>query len=564
MLLRQAEIVGTDIEDRVSAMVEAAAILSARGRVAESIDLWEQVLGRAPERRDAVDALETLYRRDGRWYDLVELYERRLGFATTMDEAVALRAQIGEIREREMRDLAGAIENYDAALSGNPRHADVLAALERLLRDPDARPLAAQVLEPIYVAEQRWHELATVYEARLEASTDPRERLRMTLDVARLYEEQLEDFEAASHWYARLFREDPSDDGVRDQLQRLASVADNWEFVADTYQDYLEDEPNDTAAVRDVAIAAASIFDRRLGQVDSALLAYRRALGVPTEPDHLPTEAELIRRVEDLLTRTSRFADLAMIYDEAIARAQGGPSERTLLAKRARLLEDSLRDPKGAISTWRELAAATEDDADAGGRRRLPRVDVRAGAPLSKRRAVARAGRAVRDARRPRRGAGGARRAAAAPGRRAGEAPGRSGSRRRSIRRGAHRAGRQVARGGGAGAAGRRRAAARADLRAARAGVPAGRRLAEAGRHPRRQARLRRRSAAQGGDAAGDRADPRAARRRSAAGAGGGGARLAPRRRRLRGGRAADRAGAPSRRLGLRGGRAVERRRVRR
>lgn len=363
VLLRQAEIVGTDIEDRVSAMVEAAAILSARGRVAESIDLWEQVLGRAPERRDAVDALETLYRRDGRWYDLVELYERRLGFATTMDEAVALRAQIGEIREREMRDLAGAIENYDAALSGNPRHATVLAALERLLRDPDARPLAAQVLEPIYVAEQRWHELATVYEARLEASTDPRERLRMTLDVARLYEEQLEDFEAASHWYARLFREDPSDDGVRDQLQRLASVADNWEFVADTYQDYLEDEPNDTNAVRDVAIAAASIFDRRLGQVDSALRAYRRALGVPTEPDHLPTEAELIRRVEDLLTRTSRFADLAMIYDEAIARAQGGPGERTLLAKRARLLEDSLRDPKGAISTWRELAAATEDDA---------------------------------------------------------------------------------------------------------------------------------------------------------------------------------------------------------
>lgn len=367
VLLRQAEITGTDIEDRVSAMVEAAAILSSRGRVAEAIDLWEQVLDRAPERRDAVDALEALYRRDGRWYDLVELYERRLGFATTMDEAVALRAQIGEIREREMRDLAGAIENYDAALSGNPHHAGVLAALERLLRDPDARPMAAQVLEPIYVAEQRWHELATVYEARLEASADTRERLRMTLDVARLYEEQLEDFEAASRWYARLFREDPSDDGVRDQLQRLASVADNWGFVADTYQDYLEDEPGDSPAVRDVAIAAASIFDRRLNQVDSALRAYRRALSVPAEPDQLPTETELVRRVEDLLTRTARYADLAMIYDEAIARTSSEVAQRPLLAKRARLLEDSLRDLKGAITTWRELAATCEDDSQPAG-----------------------------------------------------------------------------------------------------------------------------------------------------------------------------------------------------
>lgn len=368
VLLRQAEITGTDIDDRVSAMVEAASILSARGRVAEAIDLWEQVLVRAPERRDAVDALEALYRRDGRWYELVELYERRLGFATTMEEAVALRAQIGEIREREMRDLPGAIENYDAALSGNPHHAGVLAALERLLRDPDARPLAAQVLEPIYVAEQRWHELATVYEARLEASADTRERLRMTLDVARLYEEQLEDFEAASHWYARLFREDPSDDGVRDQLQRLASVADNWGFVADTYQDYLEDEAGDAPAVRDVAIAAASIFDRRLNQVDDALRAYRRALSVPAEPEQLPTEAELIRRVEDLLTRTQRFADLAMIYDEAIERSSGEAPQRTLLAKRGRLLEEQLKDPKAAISTWRELAAIVEDDASPAGR----------------------------------------------------------------------------------------------------------------------------------------------------------------------------------------------------
>ncbi|MEZ4360153.1 MAG: tetratricopeptide repeat protein [Kofleriaceae bacterium] len=367
VLLRQAEISGTEVDYRVSMMVEAASILSARGRVAEAIDLWEQVLARAPERRDAVDALEILYRRDSRWYELVELYERRLGFTTTIEEAVALRAQIGQIREHEMMDLIGAVENYGAALSGDPHHAEVLAALERLLRDPDARPMAAEVLEPIYVAEQRWQELATVYEARLEASTEPRERLHMTLVVARLYEEQLEDFDAAARWYARLFREDPTDEGVRDQLQRLASVSDSWEFVADTYRDYLEDEPGDTQSVRDVAIAAAAIYDRRLNQVDRALQAYRRALSIPTEPDHPPTEPEVIRRVEDLLTRTARYADLAMIYDEAIARRSSELFLRVLLAKRGRLLEESLRDAKGAIDTWRELALACEDDASPSG-----------------------------------------------------------------------------------------------------------------------------------------------------------------------------------------------------
>ena len=219
----------------------------------------------------------------------------------------------------------------------------------------------------MYVAEQRWHELATVYEARLEASADAHDRLRMTLDVARLYEEQLEDFEAAARWYARLFREDPSDDGVRDQLQRLASVTGNWEFVADTYRDYLDDEVGDSQSVRDVAIAAASIFDRRLGHVDRALSCYRRALSIATEPDHPPTEHELIRRVEDLLSRTGRFPDLVLIYDDAIARAPSDAARRTVLAKRARVLEESLKDPKGAIATWRDLALTCEDDATPAG-----------------------------------------------------------------------------------------------------------------------------------------------------------------------------------------------------
>src|SRR5690606_6508965 len=150
----------------------------------------------------------------GRWPDVVDLYERRLGFATTIEEAVALRVQLGEIHERHLHDVETAIDNYSAALSGDPRNGQALAAVERFLLDPELRPMAAEVLEPIYVAQQRWQDLVRVQEAKLESAGDPRERIRITRFVARLYEEQLEDFERASRWYARLFREDPSDSAI--------------------------------------------------------------------------------------------------------------------------------------------------------------------------------------------------------------------------------------------------------------------------------------------------------------------------------------------------------------
>ncbi|MBA3820140.1 MAG: hypothetical protein H0X17_14695, partial [Deltaproteobacteria bacterium] len=361
ILLRQADAASGDVDDRVGALVEAAGMYVQLGRPDDAISTWEQVLAVAPERRDAVEALETLYREQGRWPDVVDLYERRLGFATSIEEAVALRVQLGEIHEKQLRDFETAIDNFSAALSGDPRNATALAAVERYLVDPDLRVVAAEVLEPIYVAQQRWPDLVRVMEARLENATDPRDRLKLTRFVARLYEEQLEDFENASRWYAKVFREAPGDPAIRDQLQRLASMVDNWRFVAETYQLYLEDEPGDSDEVRAVAIAAAAIYDRRLGDVDAAYAAYRRALAMSIDvgSDAIPNERELLRRLEELLGRAQKWPELVAVYDDVISRA-GDDLRREALIKRARLLEDGIGDAPRAIEGWREVILATE------------------------------------------------------------------------------------------------------------------------------------------------------------------------------------------------------------
>ena len=366
ILLRQGSPeLGASIDDQVAALSEAAMIYGKLGRGDEAVNTWEALLELAPERGDVIYSLESLYASQGRYHDVAQLYERRLGFVTSMEEAVALRVQLGELHEKHLHDIEAAVDNYAAALGGNMRQPLAIAALERLLADPDARPHAAEVLEPVYVSQARWHDLVRVYEAKLDAAADPAERLKLTRYVARLYEEQLEDFENATRWYARVFREAPSEPSVRDQLQRLATMGDHpetsWGFVAQTYQSYLDDESGESLDMRDVAIATAAIYDRRLGDVDRAYAAYRRALAIDVE-DAVPSTRELVRRLEDLLGRAQRWNELVATYDDVITRAPSADDELRIeaLIKRARLLEDGLQDTARAVDGWREVVLATD------------------------------------------------------------------------------------------------------------------------------------------------------------------------------------------------------------
>jgi tetratricopeptide (TPR) repeat protein len=365
ILSRKAELAGDDVDERVIALAEAAALCAGPlKRFDDAIAAWEQVLELEPARHDAVAALEELYRGGARWHDLVDLYERRLGFAFTVEEAVNLRLKLAAIHDKELSDPEAAVESYAAALGGDPANRAALTALERYLDDPAVRASAAEVLEPIYVSRQDWNRLVRIYEIKLDAASDPEERLRLTRYIARLYEEQLEDFEGAARWYARVFRESPDDAAIRDQLQRLATILENWSFVANVYQEYLDDTPGDAPEVRDIALAAAQIYDRRLADVERGQLAYRRALAIPASPASVPDNREVFRRLENLLVRSERWFALVEVYEEAVAAAASAGEEQRvvdLYGRLARVQEDNLRNVGRAIDAWREILNVSGD-----------------------------------------------------------------------------------------------------------------------------------------------------------------------------------------------------------
>ena len=94
-------------------------------------------------------------------------------------------------------------------LAGMPDHAGAIAMLEGMLDDVAVQGAAATLLEPVYAGRGDWKSLIKIGEIRLLQVEDPAERLAWTKRIARLYEEQLEDFDSALRWYGKVFQEAP-------------------------------------------------------------------------------------------------------------------------------------------------------------------------------------------------------------------------------------------------------------------------------------------------------------------------------------------------------------------
>jgi tetratricopeptide (TPR) repeat protein len=358
---RRAELAGGDDDKRRHYLIKLAQLSERRelDRPSEAIRAYEQVLELYPNDADASKALEQHYLAQKRWVDLTELLEKRLGFAEEIEEAVALRFRLAQLFDEEMGDSDRAVENYRAALGGDPAHEGAIKALEKYLDDEAQRVSAAEVLESVYTLRHDWPGLVRIYQIRLEAADDPRARLALTRRIARLYEEQLEDLDAAFTWYGRVFREDPSDRANRDHLARLSGILDGWHRLSALYEDYLADVMDEGAVGIDVLRTLASVYHARLNDVDGARKCYKHLLQIDANDE------AAFANLEQLLFRASRWQDLLELYRESAEAALDIDRKKALLFKQAAVVEEQLRDAEAAVDIYRAIVDLDADDARA-------------------------------------------------------------------------------------------------------------------------------------------------------------------------------------------------------
>jgi tetratricopeptide (TPR) repeat protein len=337
------------------------------GHIDEAITAYERVLEIAPRAKDALDALDRLYTQAERWGDLTRFLAELLDRGgLTEREVVGIRYRLAEIEHDRQHDRESSLEHLRVVLRGDPDHPGAIKMLEGMLDDIAVQGAAAELLEPVYAGRGDWPSLIKIGEIRLLQVEEPAERVAWTKRIARLYEEQLEDYDSALKWYGKVFQESPTERLSSDQLLRLAGKLDRWQDVASLFSGYLADELSEEQPVLEIVRRTAEIFDLRLGNRDEARKYYRRLF------DARPDDREVAQLYEGALERWESWYDLRELLDEEASRAVDPAARLALLRRSAKLDETALENRSRAITTLRD--ALDVDPADRGTAAELERL----------------------------------------------------------------------------------------------------------------------------------------------------------------------------------------------
>ena len=141
-----------------------------------AVEYFEKVLAREANHTLALAALARIHERKGDWAKCVEVLERAVGSGGAPADVSEALVRLGQVKEARLKDVPGALLNYQQAVQANPENR---AAVEAVLA------LSKQAAE--------WPTWAAYAEYALRFVTDDKAKVAPLLEVAGVHAEKLGD-----------------------------------------------------------------------------------------------------------------------------------------------------------------------------------------------------------------------------------------------------------------------------------------------------------------------------------------------------------------------------------
>ncbi|HWO09408.1 MAG TPA: hypothetical protein VNN80_08005, partial [Polyangiaceae bacterium] len=289
---------------KVQLILRAAEICERQlGDEGRALSFLLDVLSFEPNNRAAMTAIARIHRRAGRYNDLAQTL---LQEAPTLNGPVARGAQllaVARIVEEQLGDRERALEYFRNAHDQDPSSAEAGHALERALSDAG-----------------RFDEVATLLEQRLPRLTEPRDRFRGAMELARIREVRLGLDTRALEAFDLALEADPDSAAASlGRMRCLGRLRKFAELVKET--DRMHRLTEDPALRLWGLLLAAELLEGELEQPTQAVLRYEQVLGLV--PDHRGA----LLGLERLYQSQKRSEDLVRIL-ELQGRAFGAPAEK--------------------------------------------------------------------------------------------------------------------------------------------------------------------------------------------------------------------------------------------
>jgi tetratricopeptide (TPR) repeat protein len=359
ILQRRAEIL-EDVDAKKEALFQAAMLEEeVLERPDNAIGAYLKVLEIDAEDLRSIDSLIKLYLGLSRWEELLSVYSKKADLVVDPEEKKHILYQVGAVYERELKDVARAIDTYQKVLELDP---DDLTALGRL--------------DVLYQTAGNWQELLSILQHEAELTADPSESVSYQYRIAELYERHLGDVDRAVELYRDILNLESNHQPTLAALEGIksgehsplaaASVLEPvydangaWNHLISVLEVQVRFSEDPFAEV-ELLHRIARLYEENLGDHRSAFGTYARAVAVDSQNE------ESLGALERLAMMIERWPDVAALYDTELDKLSDSPERFVELGLRvAQVYEVQLENLGYAVARYRRVLAVDPENQSA-------------------------------------------------------------------------------------------------------------------------------------------------------------------------------------------------------
>jgi tetratricopeptide (TPR) repeat protein len=355
ILQRKAEMLDS-LDAQKDALYQAATIeRDIQEQPEKAIAVYQKVLELDEEDQRAIDALIDLYLGMDRWQDLLAIQAKKADLALDPEDKKVIYYQMGSVYERELRDLAKAIDTYQRVLELDP---DDIEALGRL--------------DALHVASENWNELLSVLTQEAELTSDAGEALSYQYRIAELYEKRLDDVVRAVELYQEILNIQAAHAPTLAALENIKSGSVNpmgAALVLEPIYEVMGEFEKLIGALEvqavntEEAFAKVELLQRMAQLAEEQLMDHERAFELYALAVSFDTaNEESLSSLERLGMALGKWAEIAQLYSDELAHVED-EEERVQLGMRvAQIYEVQLEDMDNAVARYRAVLELVSDN----------------------------------------------------------------------------------------------------------------------------------------------------------------------------------------------------------
>jgi tetratricopeptide (TPR) repeat protein len=293
---------------------------------------FEKALATDAQNLVAAEALIPLFEKSKDVRRLADVLMVQLNHTTGRAERHARIERLSELLEKDANDKGSALWITLQGFSEDPTDAWAQTTSRRLAGESG-----------------NWSQLVEAYEAALPKVTDETAALPLLGTLARAYEKELANPDAAIARNQRILKTAPKDPDAVDALERLYVATGRFADLLAIYDKKLE-LAKSKAEQLDIRMKLASLYEDEAKQPDKAIELYDAILAQD------PKQSNALAALDRIYTALGKWTELALVMEQEIALA-GGPAVTELKFRRGAVLDQHLGDAAGAVTSYREALA---------------------------------------------------------------------------------------------------------------------------------------------------------------------------------------------------------------